>query len=57
VTVSEKKRTVPAKRERTVPAEKVFAADIANGTVPGIRAVKTAMGVGQDKARDIQSTC
>ena len=57
MTVSEKKRTVPAKRERTVPAEKVFAADIANGTVPGIRAVKTAMGVGQDKARDIQSTC
>jgi hypothetical protein len=48
--------TVPAKRKRTVPAEKIFAAEIANGTVPGIRAVKTAMGVGQDKARDIRAS-
>jgi hypothetical protein len=36
-------------------AAEVFAADVAEGRVPGIRPIKSALGVGQDTAQQVQA--
>lgn len=46
---------VPADGHHNATAEQLFSADLGAGRVPGIRAIRAGLHVGQDRARRVQS--
>ena len=49
------RRTAPALNGHAHAAAELFAADLEAGRVPGIRAIRSGLHVGQDKASQVQA--